>query len=86
VTAGDPGPRGDGSAPDGSSAAATSEADERRPLVERIGLAAIAAVIVILFVFVAVASWVSGEPFLAFMGALGVVMTGWMGLRTLLRG
>ena len=61
-------------------------ADERRPLVERIGLAAVAAVIVALFAFVAVASWVSGEPFLAFMAVLGIAMTGWMGLRTLLRG
>jgi hypothetical protein len=67
-------------------AAAGSEAPEPRPIVERIGLAAVAAVIVVLFAFVAVASWVSGEPFLAFMGALGVGMTGWVGLRTLLRG
>jgi hypothetical protein len=63
-----------------------SEPAERRPLVERIGLAAIAAVLVALFAFVAVASWVSGEAFLAFMGALGVGMTGWVGLRTLFRG
>jgi hypothetical protein len=61
-------------------------ATEPRPLVERIGLAAIAAVIVALFAFVAVASWVSGEPFLAFMGVLGIGMTGWLGLRTLFRG
>jgi len=63
-----------------------SEPAERRPLVERIGLAAIAAVLVALFAFVAVASWISGEAFLAFMGALGVGMTGWAGLRTLFRG
>jgi len=41
---------------------------------------------VALFAFVAVASWVSGEAFLAFMGVLGVGMTGWAGLRTLFRG
>ena len=63
-----------------------SETAEPRPLVERIGLAAIAAVLVALFAFVAVASWVSGEAFLAFKGALGVGMTGWVGLRTLFRG
>ena len=35
-----------------------------RPLIERIGLAAIAAVLAILFGGVAVAAWVGGEPFL----------------------
>ena len=45
-----------------------------------------AAVLVALFAFVAVASWVSGEAFLAFMGALGVGVSGWVGLRTLFRG
>ena len=39
-----------------------------RPLIERIGLAAIAAVLAILFGGVAVAAWVGGEPFLAVMG------------------
>ena len=63
-----------------------SAASESRPLVERVGLAAIAAVLVALFAFVAVASWVSGEAFLAFMGALGVGVSGWVGLRTLFRG
>ena len=41
---------------------------ERRPLLERIGLAGIAAVLATLFGGVAVASWVGGEPFLAVMG------------------
>ena len=63
-----------------------SEPGERRPLVERIGLAAIAAVAIALFAFVAVASWVSGEVFLAFMGVLGIGMTAFVGLRTLFRG
>jgi hypothetical protein len=59
---------------------------EPRPIIERIGLAAIAVVIGGLFAVVAVASFVSGELFLAAMGALGAGMTLWVGLRTLVRG
>jgi len=59
---------------------------ERRPLIERIGLAAIAAVLAMLFGGVAVASWIGGEPFLAVMGGIGSAMTLWVGLLTLLRG
>jgi hypothetical protein len=80
---GEGGGRGSADVPPGGDGSGTTE---RRPLVERIGLAAIAAVLAALFAFVAVASWVSGEAFLAFMGALGVGMTGWVGLRTLFRG
>ena len=58
----------------------------RRPLVERLGLAAIAAVLAILFGGVAVAAWAGGEPFLAAMGAIGCLMTAWVGGLTLLRG
>jgi hypothetical protein len=57
-----------------------------RPLVERIGLAAIAAVLATLFGFVAVAAWAGGEPFLAVMGAIGCLMTAWVGGLTLFRG
>ena len=59
---------------------------ESRPLVERIGLAAVAAVLAILFGGVAVASWAGGEPFLAVMGATGCLMTAWVGGLTLFRG
>ena len=59
---------------------------ERRPLVERIGLAAVAAVLARLFGGVAVASWAGGEPFLAVMGAIGCLMTAWVGGLTLFRG
>ena len=59
---------------------------ERRPLVERIGLAAVAAVLATLFGGVAVASWAGGEPFLAVMGAIGCLMTAWVGGLTLFRG
>ena len=59
---------------------------EPRPLVERIGLAAVAAVLASLFGGVAVASWVGGEPFLAVMGGIGCLMTAWVGGLTLFRG
>ena len=57
-----------------------------RPLVERSGLAAIAAVLATLFGGVAVASWAGGEPFLAVMGGIGCLMTAWVGGLTLIRG
>jgi hypothetical protein len=69
------GPGGEGGAP-----------PEPRPLVERIGLAAVAVVLALLFAFVAVVSWFGGEVFLAFMGALGAGVTVWLAVRTLLRG
>ena len=58
----------------------------QRPLIERIGLAAIAAVLAVLFGGVAVASWFGGELFLAVMGAIGCLMTAWVGGLTLFRG
>jgi hypothetical protein len=58
----------------------------RRPLIERIGLAAVAAVLAVLFGGVAVAAWVGGEVFLAAMGAIGCLMTAWVGGLTLFRG
>jgi hypothetical protein len=59
---------------------------ERRPLIERIGLAAIAVVLTLLFGAVAAASWSGGELFLAVMGAIGSLMTLWVGAVTLFRG
>ena len=61
-------------------------AREPRPLLERIGMAAIALVMAALFGLVAVAAWVSGELFLATMGAIGCFMTLWVGAITLVRG
>jgi len=58
----------------------------RRPLLERVGMAAIALVMGGLFGLVAAAAWVSGELFLATMGAIGCLMTLWVGAITLLRG
>ncbi len=58
----------------------------RRPLIERIGLAGIALVLAGLFGFVAVAAFGGGEPFLGVMGAVGCLMTLWVGGLTLFRG
>ena len=57
-----------------------------RPIIERIGLAAVAAVLATLFGGVAAAAWIGGEPFLTVMGAVGCLMTVWVGLLTLIRG
>jgi hypothetical protein len=59
---------------------------QRRPLLERVGMAAIALVMAALFGLVAAAAWVSGEVFLGAMGAIGCFMTLWVGAITLLRG
>ena len=59
---------------------------EPRPVIERIGLAAVAAVLAVLFGGVAAAAWVGGELFLAVMGGIGCLMTVWVGGLTLLRG
>ena len=62
------------------------QARERRPLVERIGMAAVAGVLAVLFGGVAYAAWIGGEPFLAVMGGIGCLMTAWVGGLTLFRG
>jgi hypothetical protein len=60
--------------------------DGRRPLVERLGLAGIALVMGALFGGIAIAAFLGGELFLAVMGAVGCLMTIWVGGITLLRG
>lgn len=62
------------------------EPAERRPVIERLGLASIALVLALLFGAVAIASWSGGELFLAVMGAIGSLMTLWVGAVTLFRG
>jgi hypothetical protein len=62
------------------------ESRRPRPLIERIGLAAVAAVMAALFGGVAIAAWLGGEGFLAVMGATGCLMTAWVGGLTLFRG
>ncbi|HEY6057518.1 MAG TPA: hypothetical protein VIV06_05760 [Candidatus Limnocylindrales bacterium] len=58
----------------------------KRPPVERIGLALVALVVATLFGVVAVASFGGGDPFLGVMGAIGALMTLWVGGLTLIRG
>jgi len=62
------------------------KASRPRPWIERIGLAGIAALFAVLFGATAVAAWSGGEPFLAAMGAVGCLMTVWVGLLTIVRG
>jgi hypothetical protein len=69
--------------PDG---APDERARERRPWIERIGLAGIAIVLGGLFAFMALAAWSGGEPFLAVMGGIGCLMTFWVGALTLVHG
>jgi hypothetical protein len=57
-----------------------------RPIIERIGLALIALVMAAAFGGVAVAAWIGGEVFLAAMGAIGCLMTAWVGGITAMRG
>ena len=64
----------------------SDEASEPRPLIERLGLAAIATVLALMFGGVAASAWLGGEPFLAVMGAIGCLMTVWVGGMTLFRG
>ncbi len=65
-----------------------SDDEERgpRPLVERIGMAAIALVFAGLFGGVTVAAFDGGEPFLGVMAGVGCLMTLWVGGITLFRG
>lgn len=59
---------------------------ERRPMIERIGLALIALTIGAMFGGVGYAAWLGGELFLAVIGGISCVMTWWVGVLTLLRG
>ena len=57
-----------------------------RPMIERVGLAAVALVMAALFATVGVASFIGGEAFLGTMGIIGCLMVLWVGALTLLRG
>lgn len=59
---------------------------EPRPALERIGMAAVAVVMAVLFGIVAVAAFAGGEYFLAAMGFVGCMMTLAVGGITLIRG
>ncbi len=49
-------------------------------------MASIALVIAVLFGGVGIAAFSGGEPFLGIMGAIGALMTLWVGAVTLMRG
>lgn len=61
-------------------------AREPRPMIERLGLTGVAAVLAALFGGVGLAAWSGDEPFLAVMGGIGCLMTAWVGGMTLFRG
>ena len=82
-----------GTPSDGTAGSAAQTADESsaeprapRPWIERIGLAGIALVLAVLFGVVTAAAWSGGEVFLAAMGAVGCLMTVWVGILTVVRG
>jgi hypothetical protein len=57
-----------------------------RPIVERIGMGAIALLLAALFAVMALAAFQGGEPFLGVMSAIGCMMVVWVGALTVLRG
>ncbi len=63
-----------------------SRSPASRPLVERLLLLLVAVVMAAAFMVMGAAAWVSGEVPLAMMGALGAIMTLWVGMLTLRRG
>jgi hypothetical protein len=58
----------------------------QRPLIERIGLAAIAIVVVCLFGAITVAAIAGNELFLGVMAGIGALMTLWAAATSLRRG
>ena len=72
--------------PGGDASGPTREPRTPRPWIERVGLAAIASVLAVMFGGVAASAWIGGEPFLAIMGGIGCLMTLWVGGLTLFRG
>lgn len=70
----------------GGGAASGATTEPGRPLVERLGLGAIAVVLAAVFAFIALAAWTSGELFLAVMAGIGALMTVWAAAATLRRG
>ncbi len=75
-------------APETGAAPADGPQPDRRPrpFIERIGLALIALVFAAVFLLVAVASFIGGEPFLGVIGVIGCLMVIWVGGLTLFRG
>ena len=74
-------------AADGSAIAGSDGRDlTARPLIERVGLGAIALVLAVTFGGFAVAALSSGEVFLGVMAGIGALMTVWAAASTLRRG
>jgi len=76
----------DDTGPDSTEPRTSDEIREPRPALERIGMAAVAVVMGLLFGVVAVAAFAGGEYFLAAMGFVGCMMTLAVGGITLLHG
>jgi hypothetical protein len=87
-TAEDDPERPDAPDPAGGPPGASAPAPDRRPrpVVERVGMAAIALVMAVLFALVGVAAFIGGEPFLGVMGVCGCLMVLWVGGISALRG
>jgi hypothetical protein len=64
----------------------TDEDVSARSLLERLGLAAIAAVMAVVFGGLSLAAWLGGEVFLAVMAGIGALMTIWAAVANLRRG
>jgi hypothetical protein len=88
LTAEDPAERPDAPDPDADTPAADAPVPDGRPrpLVERVGMAAIALVMAVLFALVGAAAFIGGEPFLGVMGVCGCLMVLWVGGISALRG
>ena len=71
---------------DASTAVGAEGSLRSRPWVERLGMAAVALVLSVLFGAVAVFAWLGGEVFLAVMAGIGALMTVWAGGMSLRRG
>ena len=59
---------------------------DRRPLIERVGLALVALVMAVVFGGLAIAAWIGGELFLAVMAGIGALMTIWAAASNLRHG
>ena len=59
---------------------------EPRPMLERLGLAAIAILVTVVFGVLGVAAFASNEVFLGVMGLTGALMTMWAAFGSLRRG
>jgi len=64
----------------------TDREEEPRPIIERVGLGAIAVVVTALFGAIGWAALASGELFLGVMGVIGALMTLWAAIGSLRRG